>query len=85
MKLLIIEDNARLAAVMTKLLTDNGMTVDAVATVEEARGGTGAGTLRRHSARSGAARWLRRRFVAIVAEYGAGDACPCGDGARRRY
>ena len=37
MKLLIIEDNARLAAVMTKLLTDNGMTVDAVATVEEAR------------------------------------------------
>ena len=37
MKLLIIEDNARLAAVMAKLLTDNGMTVDAVATIDEAR------------------------------------------------
>jgi DNA-binding response OmpR family regulator len=37
MKLLIIEDNARLATLMTKLLTDNGMTVDAVGTVEEAR------------------------------------------------
>ena len=37
MKLLVIEDNARLATVMAKLLTDNGMTVDVVATVEEAR------------------------------------------------
>jgi DNA-binding response OmpR family regulator len=37
MKLLVIEDNPRLAAVMTKLLADNGMTVDAVATAEEAR------------------------------------------------
>lgn len=44
MKLLIIEDNARLAAVMTKLLTDNGMTVDAVATVEEARAALALGT-----------------------------------------
>jgi DNA-binding response OmpR family regulator len=37
MKLLVIEDNPRLAAVMAKLLADNGMTVDAVATAEEAR------------------------------------------------
>ncbi len=37
MKLLVIEDNPRLAAVMTKLLADNGMTVDSVATVEDAR------------------------------------------------
>ena len=37
MKLLVIEDNPRLSAVMTKLLADNGMTVDAVATVEDAR------------------------------------------------
>ena len=37
MKLLVVEDNPRLAAVMTKLLADNGMTVDSVATIEDAR------------------------------------------------
>jgi len=37
MKLLVVEDNPRLAAVMTKLLADNGLTVDSVATIEDAR------------------------------------------------
>lgn len=37
MRLLIVEDNARLAALMVKLVTDNGQTADSVSSVEEAR------------------------------------------------
>lgn len=37
MKLLMVEDNPRLAGVMGKLLRDNGLVVDAVATLDEAR------------------------------------------------
>ena len=37
MRLLIVEDNARLAALAAKLMADNGQTVDVVGTVEEAR------------------------------------------------
>lgn len=36
MRLLIVEDNPKLAGLMGKLLTENGMTVDSVANVDEA-------------------------------------------------
>ncbi len=37
MRLLIVEDNARLATLMVKLVTDNGQTADCVSCIEEAR------------------------------------------------
>ena len=37
MRLLIVEDNARLAALMASLMTDNGHTVDIAGSIDEAR------------------------------------------------
>src|SRR5450631_4340165 len=37
MRLLIVEDNARLAVLMARLMTDNGHTVDIAGSIDEAR------------------------------------------------
>ncbi len=43
MKLLMVEDNTRLSAIMARLLRDAGIVVDAVASMEEARGALATG------------------------------------------